>query len=171
MEMYFGNRRIGNSARILLIASAAFLASGPVSADDVAHDEIPTCINALKANYGVVNLSEVYHTHNSGQRTVYTTAVLASGETPRFRCIVERGNRIRRIEVFADGARSVTDSDAGWISAEAYRDRPEPAEVEPTEVEPGEAPVPEASTESESSPVFKKPGSGSGSLFKRPKSK
>jgi hypothetical protein len=172
MEMYFGIKGIANTIRTLLIASAALLISAPASvgqSEDTTEPKekksIAACTDALKADYGVITLSDISHTHKSGHRSVYATAGLASGEAPRFRCIVRHGTEIVRVQVYADGSLSITNSNSGWISAEPYRvklepDADVPAETTP-EQEPKKSEVPE-----EISPEFKTPGTGTG--FKTP---
>ncbi len=143
---------------------AALLLSAPVSVGQLEDTAEPTekkaiaiCIDALKADYGAITLSDISHTHKSGHRSVYATAGLASGEAPRFRCMVRHGTEIVRVQVFADGSLSITSSESGWISAEPYRVKPEPDAVVPAEITPEQEEV---------SPEFKTPGTGTG--FKTP---
>ena len=164
MEMYFGIKGFGNTARTLLIASAALLISAPDSvgqsedtAEPTEKKAIATCTDALKADYGAITLNDISHTRRSGHRSVYATGGLASGETPRFRCIIRHGTEIVRVQVFADGSLSVTTSKSGWISAEPYRVAPEPDADVPAEITP---------EQEEISPEFKAPGTGTG--FKAP---
>ena len=172
MEENFAHRGLGNTARILLIAAAALLISAP---DSVGQSEdtseptekkaIATCTDALKADYGATTLSDISHTHKSGHRSVYATAGLASGEAPRFRCIVRHGTKIVRVQVFADGSLSITNSKSGWISAEPYRVESEPDAEVPTETTPEQEPK-KSEGPLEIGPEFKTPGTGTGSQFK-----
>jgi hypothetical protein len=177
MEMHFGIRGFGNIFRTLLIASAALLISAPASvgqsedtAEPTEKKAIATCTDALKADYGAITLSDISHTKTSGHRSVYASARLASGETPRFRCLVRRGTDIVRVQVYADGSLSITNSNSGWISAEPYRVKPEPDADVPAEITPEQEPenseVPESEVPEEISPEFKTPGTGTGSQFK-----
>ncbi len=172
MEMNFEYRGIGNTVRILLTAVAALLISAPVSIGQLEDTAEPTekkaiavCTDALKANYGALALSDISHTHKSGHRSVYATAGLASGEAPRFRCIVRHGTEIVRVQVFADGSLSITNSKSGWISAEPYRVESEPDAEVPTETTPEQEPK-KSEVPEEISPEFKTPGTGTG--FKTP---
>jgi len=126
---------------------------------------IATCTGALKADYGAITLNDISHTRRSGHRSVYATGGLASGETPRFRCIVRHGTEIVRVQVYADGSLSITNAKSRWISAEPYRVEPEPEAEGPAETTPEQGPkiseVPE-----EISPESKTPGTGTG--FKKP---
>ncbi len=172
MEMNFEYRGLGNTARIFLIAAAALLASAPVSvgqsedtAEPTEKKAIATCTNALTADFGAIALSDISHTHRSGHRSVYATARLASGETPRFRCVIRLGTEIVRVQVYADGSLSITNSKSGWISAEPYRVKPEPDAEVPAEITPEQEPK-KSEVPEEISPEFKKPGTGTG--FKTP---
>jgi hypothetical protein len=172
MERYFEYRGIGSAARILLIASAAVLISAPISVGQVENTAEPTekkaiavCTEALKADYGAIALSDISHTRKSGHRSVYATARLATGETPRFRCLVRHGTDIRRVQVYADGSLSITNSKSGWISAEPYRVKSEPDAEVPVEITPEQEPK-ESEVPEEISPEFKTPGTGTG--FKTP---
>ena len=173
MEMYSGYQRLAGAARIILFASGAIFFSAPVSAGPLEDLAIVVCTDALSSDYGAIELSEVYHKRSSGRRSVYATARLPGGESPRFRCAVREEATLGKVEVFADGSLSITKEKAGWISAEPYRVTPEPeAEAE----DPADAPVPdpdvatpEPEPSEEAGPSFSKPGSGSGSRFKRPK--
>ena len=172
MEMNFEYRRLGSTARIFLIAAATLLASAPVSvgqledtAEPTEKKAIATCTDALKADYGAITLSDISHTHTSGHRTAYATARLASGETPRFRCVVRHGTDIVRVQVYADGSLSITNSKSGWISAEPYRVKSEPDAPAPVETPPEDEPK-ESEVPLETGPQFKAPGAATG--FKAP---
>ena len=165
MEMNFEYRGIGKTARILLIASAAFLVSAQGTGDPLTDEAIVVCTDALVADYGAIELSDISHTRRSGHRSVYATARLASGETPRFRCVVRLGNDILRVEVFADGGLSITRSKSGWISAEPYRVKPEPDAEVPAEITPEQEPK-KSEAPLEIDPEFKTPGTGT--EFKTP---
>jgi len=172
MEVNFEYRGIGNTVRILLIASAALLISAPTSvgqsedtAEPTEKKAIAICTDALTAGYGAITLSDISHTRKSGHRSVYATARLASGETPRFRCIVRHGTEIVRVQVYGDGSLSITNSKSGWISAEPYRVKLEPDAEVPVEITPEQEPK-KSEVPEEISPEFKKPGTGTG--FKTP---
>jgi hypothetical protein len=172
MEMHFGYRGFGNTARVLLIASAALLISAPVSvgqsedtAEPMEKKAIAVCTGALKADYGAIGLSDISHTHKSGHRSVYATARLASGETPRFRCLVRHGTDIFKVQVYADGSLSITNSESGWISANPYRVQSEPDASAPVETPPEDEPK-ESEVPLETGPQFKTPGARNESLFK-----
>ena len=165
MEMNFEYRGIGKTARILLIASAAFLVSAQGTGDPLTDEAITVCTDALEANFGAIELSDISHTRKSGHRSVYATARLASGETPRFRCIVLRGNDISKVQVYADGSLSITRSKSGWISAEPYRVEPEPEAEVPAETTPEQEPK-KSEVPLEIDPEFKTPGTGT--EFKTP---
>jgi hypothetical protein len=151
---------------------AALLVSAPVSIgqlEDTAEPQqkkaITTCTEALKADYGAIALSDISHTRKSGHRSVYATARLASGEAPRFRCLVRLGTDIIRVQVYADGSLSITNSKSGWISAEPYRAKPEPDADVPAETTPEQEPK-KSEAPLENDPEFKAPGTGTG--FKTP---
>jgi hypothetical protein len=172
MMMHLGYSGLGNFARVLLIASAALLISAPVSvgqSEDTAKLKearaIAVCTDSLTTHYGAIELSNISHRHRSGHRSVYATARLASGETPRFRCIVRHGTDIVRVQVYADGSLSITNSKSGWISAEPYRVRSEPEAEAPVETPP-ENETESAEVPSESGPKFTAPGEETG--FKAP---
>jgi hypothetical protein len=172
MEMHFGYRGFGTTARILLTAVVAILVSASVSigqSEDTAEPEekkaIATCTDALKADYGAIGLSDISHLHDSGHRSVYATARLASGETPRFRCVVRHGTDIVRLQVYADGSLSITNSKSGWISADPYRVQSEPDAPAPVETPPEDEPK-ESEVPLETGPQFKAPGEATG--FKMP---
>jgi len=92
---------LGSTARALLIASVALLISAPTSfgqseatTDPEEASAIAACTDALTVDYGAIELSDISHLRQSGHRSVYATAELASGETPRFRCIVISGGML-----------------------------------------------------------------------------
>jgi hypothetical protein len=173
MEMHFGYRGFGTTARILLTAVAAILVSAPVSVGQSEDTGSPTrkmavatCTDALKADYGAITLSRISHRHRSGvNRSVYATARLASGEAPRFRCIVRRGTRIVRVQVFTDGSLSIANSNSGWISADPYRVQSEPDVPAPVETPPEDVPK-ESEVPLETGPQFTAPSAATG--FKTP---
>jgi hypothetical protein len=160
MKMYLGPWVLGNTTRILSISLGALLVSSPFSSgqetattEPAEKEAIGICTNALVAEYGAIELSDISHTHNAGHRSVYANARLASGEIPRFRCLVRHGTNIVGVEVY---------SGAAWNSADAYR-----VKSAPEAAVPAETPIPVEPSETD--PTFIKPGSGSGPQFKRPK--
>ncbi len=172
MEVNFEYRGLGNTARIFLISAAALLVSAPVSVGQSEDTDEPTekkviaiCTDALRADYGAITLSNISQTRKLRHRSVYATAGLASGEAPRFRCLVRHGTDIIRVQVYSDGSLSITNSKSGWISAEPYRVESEPGAEVPTETTP-EQELKKSDAPSEIDPEFKTPGTGAG--FKTP---
>jgi hypothetical protein len=175
MELNFGYRGIGNTARILLTAVAAALVSAPVSAGPKEDEALKVCSETLTANYGAQGLSNARANHHRANRYfAYATVRLAGGKTIRFRCFVRNGT-VGTVTVYAPVNPAVVGGGRStWTSAEPYRTKPGPgadlavetfAEQEP---EQPEAPL-EVEREFKTPGTvtgFKTPGTGTG--FKTP---
>jgi hypothetical protein len=79
--------------------------------------------------------------------------------------LVRHGTDIIRVQVYANGSLSITNSKSGWISAEPYRAKPEPDAELPVEITPEQEPK-KSEVPEEISPESKTPGTGTG--FKTP---
>ena len=165
MEMHFGYRGVGNTARILLTAVTAVLISAPVSAGPRTDEAITVCSDALKADYGANGFSDTNVRNRKGRRyRVYTTVRLADGKTIRFSCLT-LGDTIVTVQVLDQGSRYSSGSGSGWTSAEPYRVKPEPDADVPSETTP-EQELNKSELPLEIDPEFKTPGTGTG--FKTP---
>lgn len=162
MEMNFEYRGIGNTVRILLIASAAFLVSAQGTGGSKTEKRFALCSDALKAEYGAVEFSDTAYA-NSG-RSVYTTARRSDGETIRFRCLIRRG-AVRAVEFYAPDDPEIAGTRSGWTLAEPYRVKPKPDADAPAETPP-EQEHKKSEMPLEIDPEFKTPGTGTG--FKTP---
>ncbi|MHA1528543.1 MAG: hypothetical protein ACTSVG_05955 [Alphaproteobacteria bacterium] len=166
MELNFGYRGIGNTARILLTAVAAAVVSAPVSAGPREDEALTICAETLTADYGAQGLSNTRaNQYKPKMFFAYATARRAGGETIRFRCFVRYGT-VSTVTVFTPvnpgvvGGRRST-----WASAEPYRTKPGPgADVAVETIAEQEPEQPEAPLEVERE--FKTPGAGTG--FKTP---
>jgi len=161
MEMNFGYRGIGNTARILLTAAVAALVSAPVSAGPKEDEAVALCSETLTTDYGAQGLSKTRaNQYKPKMYFAYATARRAGGETIRFRCFVRYG-AVSTVTVYTPVNPGVAGTRFTWTTADAYRVGRQAGASAPVETIPEPEPeISEAPLEVERE--FKAPGTGTG---------